>query len=148
VWLLQWQISDYKTGQNQYQKTVTAFGLRAFLMKTARDPRHLHRIKIVKQLFAHSFKPVKSQDADTNTILADLAQIDQKIEAAAPEWPLPKVAKIDLAILRLAVFELTHKKETPQKVTIDEAVELAKEFGTDSSPAFVNGVLGTIVKGV
>ena len=71
--------------------------------------------------------------------------IDEKIAHVAPEWPLPKISKIDLAILRLAVTELVEKKEPP-KVIIDEAVELAKQFGNDNSAKFVNGVLGTILK--
>ena len=71
--------------------------------------------------------------------------LDDKIKKAAPAWPVDKLNRIDLAILRLAVYELTQSK-TPPKVIIDEAVELAKEFGAESSPSFVNGVLGTIFK--
>ena len=68
-----------------------------------------------------------------------------KIKKAAPTWPIEKLNKIDLAILRLAVFELENQ-QTPPKVVIDEAIELAKEFGAESSASFVNGVLGTIYK--
>jgi len=71
--------------------------------------------------------------------------LDKKIGNAAPTWPIDKLNKIDLAILRLAVFELSNKS-TPPKVVIDEAVELAKEFGSEASPSFINGVLGTIFK--
>ena len=60
-------------------------------------------------------------------------------------WPVDKLNKIDLAILRLAIYELENL-EVPPKVVIDEAVELAKEFGSENSPSFVNGVLGTIYK--
>ena len=67
------------------------------------------------------------------------------IQKAAPAWPIDKLNRIDLAILRLAVFELT-RSDTPPKVVIDEAVELAKEFGSEASASFVNGVLGTIYK--
>lgn len=74
-----------------------------------------------------------------------LSVLDHKICSAAPEWPLSKVAKVDLAILRLATYELLTEKQTPPKVVIDEAVELAKEFGGDGSAPFVNGVLGTIL---
>ena len=73
-------------------------------------------------------------------------KIDKTISDAAPEWPLEKVAKVDLAILRLAVYELLIVKSEPPKVIIDEAVELAKEFGNDSSGSFINGVLGTVLK--
>ena len=67
------------------------------------------------------------------------------IEAAATEWPINRLNKIDLAVLRLAVYELKYE-ETPPKVVIDEAVELAKEFGSENSSSFINGVLGTIYK--
>lgn len=117
-------------------------------MKKKKDPRHVVREKIIKELFAYSFeKPnIKEEEAKserTKEILKKLPKIDKQIAKAATEWPLEKIAKIDLAILRLAVFELLEKKE-PHKVIIDEAVELAKEYGGDTSPAFVNGVLGTI----
>lgn len=65
---------------------------------------------------------------------------------AAPKWPIEKINRIDLAILRLAVWELFYKRKTPPKVAIDEAIELAKEFGAENSPSFINGVLGTIFK--
>jgi N utilization substance protein B len=59
-------------------------------------------------------------------------------------WKIEEMAKIDVAILRLAVWELFFEKETPKKTVIDEAVELAKEFGNEKAPAFINGVLGRI----
>ena len=73
-------------------------------------------------------------------------KIDPIIEKCAPQWPLDKIFKIDLVILEMAIYELIIKKETPDKVIIDEAVELAKEFGNDTSSSFVNGVLGTILE--
>lgn len=79
-------------------------------------------------------------------IWESLPKIDPLIETAAPEWPLPKLNPIDLAILRLATFELLIDKKAPLKVIIDEAIELAKEFGSSGSPAFINGALGKIVK--
>lgn len=105
-------------------------------MKTSQDPRHQHRIDRMQQLFARSFQENSQTDPS----------IDSAIQSAAPEWPIDKIAKIDLAILRLAVFELMVEKKEPPKVIIDEAVELAKAFGGDNSPKFVNGVLGTILK--
>ncbi|PIP57353.1 transcription antitermination factor NusB, partial [Candidatus Woesebacteria bacterium CG22_combo_CG10-13_8_21_14_all_39_10] len=78
-------------------------------------------------------------------ILRNKKRLDKKIEESAPEWPIDKLNRIDLAILRLAVYEL-EQKEAPPKVIIDEAVELAKEFGSDNSASFINGVLGTIYK--
>ena len=71
-------------------------------------------------------------------------ELDEKIQPIAPEWPLSQIARIDLAILRMALYELTEMDDvTPPKVVINEAVELAKAFGSDNSSRFINGVLGT-----
>ena len=71
-------------------------------------------------------------------------EIDALIQESAPEWPVDKIAKIDLACLRIAISELKFVKEAPIKVVIDEAIELSKQFGSDNSGKFVNGVLGNI----
>ena len=112
-------------------------------MKTVHDPRHQKRREIVKRLFAETFTKQSSTNDSVAKILAQKENLDKKIGASAPAWPINKLNRIDLAILRLAVYELTEGK-TPAKVVIDEAVELAKEFGSENSPGFVNGVLGTI----
>lgn len=114
-------------------------------MKTPRDPRHKKRIALAKRLFSMSFSGTKP-NAVLGEIVSHITDIDRHIAAAAPEWPLPKIAKIDLAILRLATYELIVVKKEPPKVIIDEAIELAKEFGNDASGGFINGVLGTILK--
>jgi N utilization substance protein B len=114
-------------------------------MKTAQDPRHIKRREIVKQLFAESFTSQNSVSEEVGKILKKKDKLDSEIQKAAPTWPIDKLNKIDLAILRQAVYEL-RSENTPPKVIIDEAVELAKEFGSESSPSFVNGVLGTIYK--
>jgi len=67
------------------------------------------------------------------------------MQGSSPAWPIDKLNKIDLAILRLSIYELLIGN-IPPKVIIDEAVEIAKEYGSESSPSFVNGVLGTIYK--
>lgn len=74
--------------------------------------------------------------------------IDELISKCAPEWPLEQIASVDRAILRLGAFELLYGDydEVPPKVAINEAIELAKSFGSDSSPKFVNGVLGTVYR--
>lgn len=115
-------------------------------MKTSQDPRHLKRREAIKTLFAETFTTQPHYSDLVTGILAKKDEIDKKIGDSAPAWPVDKLNKIDLAILRLAVYELTIK-EVPPKVVIDEAVELAKEFGAESSPSFINGVLGTIYKG-
>lgn len=72
------------------------------------------------------------------------ADLDQALQPIAPEWPLDQIARIDRTILRLALYELKYTPElVPPKVAINEAVELAKAFGSDNSSKFVNGVLGT-----
>lgn len=114
-------------------------------MKKAADPRHQLRRQIVKSLFAEGFTHQSRLAENVTDILKVKDSLDDKIQKAAPAWPIDKLNRIDLAILRLAVYELT-TSGTPPKVIIDEAVELAKEFGSESSSSFVNGVLGTIFK--
>ena len=115
-------------------------------MGKSTDPRHLRRKKIVQNLFAASLNDTQPLDEDTKAVFDCKEIIDPLIEKSAPEWPIDKLNQVDLAILRLAVYELTVDKSNPQKVIVDEAVELAKELGSESSPAFVNGVLGSIIK--
>jgi len=114
-------------------------------MKTAHDPRHIKRRELVKKLFAETYAKQVKRDDIVIKILRNKKRIDKKIAEAAPEWPIDKLNRIDLAVLRLAIYEL-EQKEAPPKVIIDEAVELAKEFGSDNSASFINGVLGTIYK--
>lgn len=114
-------------------------------MKTPHDPRHLKRIKVMQELYSYSFHNQKPQGPDAKEIISALSQIDELISKAAPAWPLEKINKIDLAVLRLAAYELLHHKDTPPKVVIDEAVEIGKEYGSESSSSFINGVLGKLV---
>jgi len=113
-------------------------------MKTPQDPRHKRRQRLIQELFSVDFhtQPVSHE---TKEIMLHKADLDRFIQKAAPDFPVEKINKVDLAVLRLAVYELSIKKQEPQNVIIDEAVELAKEFGNDTSPAFVNGVLGHIL---
>ncbi len=115
-------------------------------MKTSSDPRHQKRRETVRSLFSLSFHKQQPLEKTAKTILDNKETLDIEITSCAPEWPLSRINKIDLAILRLAAFELLIKKTEPPKVIIDEAVELAKEFGSESSAPFVNGVLGNILK--
>ncbi len=113
------------------------------IMKSKFDPRHQKRRDIIKELFAYSFAK-QDISKDSQDVLDKEEEIDKKINDAASQWPIDKLNKSDLAILRLAVYELFNT-DTPPKVVIDEAVELAKEYGSESSPSFVNGVLGHIL---
>ena len=83
-----------------------------------------------------------------NSVMAHLAKIDQIIVKAAPEWPLDQITMVDRNVLRLGIYELLFGDygEVPPKVAINEAIELAKSFGGESSGKFVNGVLGTIYR--
>lgn len=78
-------------------------------------------------------------------VLDHRQHIDQLISQLAPEWPVEQIAVIDRNILRIAIFEILYAPDTPPKVAVNEAVELAKMFGSDSSSRFVNGVLGTLM---
>lgn len=83
-------------------------------------------------------------DALVRGVLKEQAGIDEKIQPIAPDWPIEQIARIDRNILRIGVYELLNEaKVVPPKVAINEAVELAKAFGSDNSSKFVNGVLGT-----
>lgn len=136
--------------------------------------RHLCRIIALQSLYEYDFRnslDIKELTTDIDEVLArnievykdaveesdfiaDLVKgtlknekkIDDMIVPAAPEWPIDQIAKIDKAILRMSLYELLIKRDVPPKVAINEAVELAKEFGGDNSSKFINGVLGTIFR--
>jgi len=114
-------------------------------MKSPLDPRHQRRKACIQALFSWGF----GQKAITNPLCLSVIQnqeaVDDFIQKSAPEWPIQQINRLDLAILRLAVYELAIAQKEPPKVIIDEAVELAKEFGSESSPAFVNGCLGAVL---
>ncbi len=84
----------------------------------------------------------------TTGVIQNLAQIDKIIEKTAPEWPIEQINIIDRNVLRIGLYELLYakKEEVPPKVAINEAIELAKTFGGESSGKFINGVLGTVYK--
>lgn len=114
-------------------------------MKTRNDPRHQHRINLMQDLFTWDFDN-KQITPEIEPIIAHLKKIDQLIQESAPERPLAGINKIDLSILRLAVFEMIIKKDAPIKVVVDEAVEMGKEFGSNTSASFINGVLGKVIE--
>jgi N utilization substance protein B len=134
-------------------------------MKTPNDPRHQARVLVLQKLFADSFmeldrveltvedlKEIDEIDKyDTSLYEAILkgvseqrGEIDAFITKYAPAWPLDQIKKVDLELLRIAIFEGFIGKLTPPKVAIDEAIELAKSFGGNTSDKFINGVLGAI----
>lgn len=136
-------------------------------MKRSTDPRHLARILALQGLFSKYFLqkeihmemiPIKellsidefeAYDKDlfkkiTEGVVNNIEQIDKLIEKYAPQWPIQQMKLVDLQILRIAILEGFISKITPPKVSIDEAIEIAKDFGGESSGKFVNGVLGAI----
>jgi N utilization substance protein B len=133
--------------------------------------RHLGRIVAMQTLYEYDFRGGEGEQVDLEEILnRNLGEYDQNIDdkefvkklvsqvstrsdeidgiisPAAPEWPIEQIAKIDKAILRIGVYELSVERSVPPKVAINEAVELAKAFGGENASKFVNGVLGTIYR--
>lgn len=128
--------------------------------------RHLSRIIVMQTLYEWDFRGdqnvidiaernIAQFDAKTDHeyimaaitgVAGAIDKIDPQLQAAAPEWPLDQIAVIDKTILRLATYELLISREIPPKVVINEAVELAKSFGSDNSSKFINGVLGTLYR--
>lgn len=134
--------------------------------------RHLGRIIALQSLYEFRFR---TEENDTSVKIADIVQrnldrydkalgdkefvvklidgvlkdgrvLDAEIQPVAPDWPLSQISLIDHLVLQMAVYELRNFDDTPPKVTINEAIELAKEFGSDNSSKFINGVLGTIYR--
>ncbi len=125
-----------------------------FLLLYQKDFYPEERYEEQQDIFLNEIKneePLTDEDrafveAEVEKILPLLPEIDEKIAAASKGWQLNRIAKAELAILRLGVYEALYDDETPTAVAIDEAVELAKEYGRDKGYAFVNGVLDTISK--
>ncbi|HPL01380.1 MAG TPA: transcription antitermination factor NusB [bacterium] len=126
--------------------------------------RHLSRMVAMQAIYEWNFR----QDADLDELversisefsndvdskyIRDLISgvtknsktIDREIETCAPEWPIEQISHVDKSILEIAIYELVYTKDIPPKVAINEAVELAKQFGSSNSSKFINGVLGSV----
>jgi len=81
-------------------------------------------------------------------VTANRDEIDKLIAGTSKNWAISRMAKVDLNILRLAVFELVFRADIPRNVTMNEAIEIAKKFGTEDSPAFINGILDEIAANI
>ena len=110
-----------------------------------------HQGEDVSEQLKYQTEEGETADADAvyiqnkiDAVIANITQIDEMINEAATGWKTSRMGKVDLTLLRLAVYEIKFEEDIPTKVAINEAVELAKRYGTDSSPAFVNGVLAKI----
>ena len=132
--------------------------------------RHLGRIVALQSLYEYEFR-TQVEDASVNLdeilgrnleryeaaiedkafvgdlvkgVVSRMSELDEKIQPIAPDWPIDQIARIDRTILRIGLYELLYLADiVPPKVAINEAVELAKAFGSDNSSKFINGVLGT-----
>lgn len=101
------------------------------------------------RLFMDALEPADERDRayiehKVKDILAHLDEIDTIIDGSAQNWKTSRMAKVELTLIRLAVYEIRFEDEIPTGVAINEAVELAKSYGEENSPAFVNGVLARI----
>lgn len=109
-----------------------------------------HSVGIVLQNRFNDIELVPSLQDFVVEIVRGIAPIrailDERIAEHAPEWPIEQISIIDRNLLRIALWEFGVKGETPVKVAINEAIELAKRFGSDSTPRFVNGVLGSLAE--
>jgi len=134
--------------------------------------RHLGRIIALQTLFEQDFRRSAHDKAfDLDAVLArnihryeatvddkafieqlvrgvtqQEAELDAALQPIAPEWPIDQIARMDRVILRMGLYELTATDKVPPKVVINEAVELAKAFGSENSSKFINGVLGTALR--
>lgn len=128
--------------------------------------RHLSRIAVIQTLFAYEFRggelsevlaymakefTPKLQNTEFASELVtginkNLSELHRIIEEHAPEWPIEKIARIDRAILELGVFELKYRADIPPVVSINEAIEVAKDFGEVNASKFINGVLSSVMK--
>ncbi len=131
--------------------------------------RHMARSIVMQSLYQWDFRGRKNVDTDEiieqnitefgvglddenrqyirdtfKKILAKIDNIDKKIEEYSPDWKIDQMALVDRNILRIGVYELYFNKEIPDKVAINEAIEIAKNFGGQSSGAFVNGIMGAM----
>lgn len=130
---------------------------------TRREAREL----IMKMLYEMTFHPEKEANLlleeytkdmkgkvkdfmvkEFQGILAHQEEIDAIIEANSTNWSIHRIAKVDHMLLRMAVYEMKWGEDIPQKVAINEAIEIAKVYSTDKSPRFINGVLGNITKSI
>jgi N utilization substance protein B len=134
--------------------------------------RHLGRIIALQTLYEHDFRrevgdsnfdldEVLSRNIDrykdmvddkefigrlVNGVAKNEKELDERLHAVAPEWPIDQIARMDRVVLRMGLYELIYQKDVPPKVVINEAVELAKSFGGENSSKFINGALGTVLR--
>jgi len=112
---------------------------------------NLSELKEQELLYLDKIDEITAKERDNvaervDKIIELLPQIDAKLDEISKGWKLDRLGKVELAILRLAIFEMNFDDDIPTNVALNEAVELAKTFGGDTSPSFINGVLGKLVE--
>jgi N utilization substance protein B len=127
--------------------------------------RHLARTCVMQTLFALEFRGGEPKEvlhevlkdfapkltetefayATLEGVLSNKKEIIKVIQKFAPEWPVEKIAKVDRAILEIGIYEILYDEDVPPVVAINEAIEIAKHFGDDNSPRFINGVLSSVM---
>jgi len=133
--------------------------------------RHLSRTIAMQSLYIWDFNGLKEKDLDkaiditlkecapgfddedfarktVKGVINNLSQIDSYIVKYAPDWPMEQITIVDRNILRLGIYEMLFNKDIPERVAINEAIEIAKAYGGESSGKFINGVLGAIYKDI
>ncbi len=136
--------------------------------------RHLGRIIVLQTLYEQDFRKASNDTAfdidevldrnidrykkmvDDKDFIKRLvtgisekeAELDDTLRPIAPDWPIDQIARMDRVILHMGLYELVYENDTPPKVVINEAVELAKSFGGENSSKFINGVLGTVLRNI
>lgn len=126
----------------------------AFYLVFQMDFSPLEEFCEVKEIFfAEQTEPILDEDKafileEVEGTAAHLQEIDEIIGKSAKGWETDRISKVDLAILRLAIFEVKFSETTPVSVAINEAVELAKKYSSDEAPAFINGILGKVAQDI
>ena len=121
----------------------------AFFLVFQMDFNQKEEFEQARELFFDHQQEVEEEEKDfilkeTEGTKEHLAEIDEMISKKAKKWATGRMSKVDLAILRLAIYEICFSKEIPTSVAINEAIELAKKFSSDEAPSFINGILGSI----
>lgn len=122
----------------------------AFCLLFQREFVAHEEMESAKDLFFEENPEIEEADKEfilktVKGVLENIEEIDKIINSNAKGWSTERMAKVDLAILRLAVYEMKFAEDAPDRVVINEAVELAKKYSSDESPAFINGILGNLV---
>ena len=127
-------------------RSIVLQSLYEFDFRKDKNPKIEEIVKRNMEEFGQGVEENDFIDSLIKGVLSKKKQIDQIIEKSAPEWPLEQITIVDRNILRIGIYELKFDPEIPSKVAINEAIEVAKTFGGESSGKFVNGVLGAIYK--